>query len=254
MAEYETIADLGNGLIVARTSIENLWEQDLNARVMGREMFNQLELNIKRRRGGPALESLPFCALINDKIEIVSGHHRVRAARAASKEYPDLKNIPILLDVSGLTRSEIASKQLSHNSIQGNDDPQVLARIYALIDDADLKLSAFIDERTLDLSKFDNIPVTPIETGIRMERVIAFFLPFQLNYSDKVLDFQKVIEAIEPTDSRVWLAPLELWEPFRKTIQGVMASEKIRSIGTALAFMIELTNQKIEEEANDSSS
>ena len=60
--------------------LSELREQDLNVRYMKDAMFKQLVSNI-RSRGN--LESLPFCARVVEKIEIISGHHRARAAKAA---------------------------------------------------------------------------------------------------------------------------------------------------------------------------
>src|SRR5438552_334118 len=65
----------------------DLREQDINANVMPVGMFNALVANM--RKNG-ALESLPLCATrvaTPHLIEIVSGHHRVRAAVQAGIEY-----------------------------------------------------------------------------------------------------------------------------------------------------------------------
>ena len=66
--QYEQLADLGSGLIIARVRISDIKEQDINARIMKAEMFKQLVDNIKKRG---QLESLPLCALM-EKIEIIS--------------------------------------------------------------------------------------------------------------------------------------------------------------------------------------
>ena len=75
---YEQMLELGHGLIIAKVPLTSLREQDINARIMKNEMQKQLTDNI-RKRG--QLESLPFCALVDGKIEIISGHHRIRSAK-----------------------------------------------------------------------------------------------------------------------------------------------------------------------------
>ena len=77
---YEQIADMGSGLIIAKVPSVCIREQDINARIMKNEMQRQLTDNI-RKRG--QLESLPFCVLVEDRnqIEIISGHHRIRSER-----------------------------------------------------------------------------------------------------------------------------------------------------------------------------
>jgi hypothetical protein len=75
-------------------------------------------------------------------LEIISGHHRTRAATAAG-----LSELFVLVDVTGLTRSQIAAKQLAHNAIEGQDNEQLLAEIYRQIEDAESKLEAFVDQK-----------------------------------------------------------------------------------------------------------
>ena len=82
---YEKIADMGAGLIIAKVPAECIREQDINARIMKNEMQRQLTDNI-RKRG--QLESLPLCALTQDgnRIEIISGHHRIRSGKDAGMQ------------------------------------------------------------------------------------------------------------------------------------------------------------------------
>jgi ParB-like chromosome segregation protein Spo0J len=129
----EKLLELGQGLELWKVGVDELREQDTNARSMPKEMFQRLTETIGRDK---RLESLPFCALTPKGVEIVSGHHRVRTARAA-----EVKDIYILVDVTGLTPSEIAAKQLAHNSIEGTDNEQLVREIYAKIEDAASKPS-----------------------------------------------------------------------------------------------------------------
>ena len=112
---YSSIADMGSGLLIAKVSLADFKEQDINARIMKSDMQKQLTDNIKKRG---QLESLPFCALIDGKIEIVSGHHRIRSA----KDSGIMSEIFVILDTTGLRRSQVAAKQLAHNAISGFDD------------------------------------------------------------------------------------------------------------------------------------
>jgi hypothetical protein len=138
----DRLADLGNGLFLERWPIADLKEQDVNAHVMEPSKFNRMVANMKKRG---ALESVPFCAGAPDSIdpkqlaegigrddkvalriappEIISGHHRVRAGRAA-----ELGDVVVLVDRSGLTRSAITAKQLAHNALVGVDDMELVKR------------------------------------------------------------------------------------------------------------------------------
>lgn len=95
----EKMLDIGNGLKIAKVNIEELREHDLNARSMNSAMFERLTANIKKDN---RLESLPFVAETENGIEIVSGHHRVRACRSAG-----ITEIFVILDDTGLDRNKM---------------------------------------------------------------------------------------------------------------------------------------------------
>lgn len=137
--EPEKILDLGNGLELWKVTPSALREQDVNARSMSKVMFERLSQTIARDK---RLESLPLCAKRERGLEIISGHHRVRAATAAG-----ISDLFAIVDTIGLSRSQIAAKQLAHNAIQGQDNDQLLAEIYQQIKDAESKLEAFVDAK-----------------------------------------------------------------------------------------------------------
>ena len=73
----------------------------------------------------------------------------------------------ILLETKPMSRSEITAKQLAHNSIAGNDDPGILKKMYLSIEEAHLRMMAFIDEKKLELPELTNIQIkasTPVLT------------------------------------------------------------------------------------------
>src|SRR3989442_8911991 len=114
--EPQRILELGSGLELWKVHPSPLREQDVNARSMPKAMFERLSQTIGRDK---RLESLPLCARREKGLEIISGHHRTRAATAAG-----LSELFTLVDVTGLTRSQIAAKQLAQNAIAGQDSEQ----------------------------------------------------------------------------------------------------------------------------------
>ena len=72
---YEKIYDMGTGLIIAKVQIDKLREQDINARIMKKEMQDQLTANIKNRG---QLESLPLLA---------EKAHQERTGRRHERDY-----------------------------------------------------------------------------------------------------------------------------------------------------------------------
>lgn len=178
-AKYEIIYDMGTELYIAKVQLAELKEQDINARIMKNEMQDQLTANIKNRG---ELESLPLIALMGEKLEIISGHHRVKSAREAG-----LKEIIVILDKSGLTRSKAASKQLAHNAISGFDDESTLREIVKLMDNVDDMMESYIGKEILEepLEQFDKLNTPAVQFDFK---TIAFaFLPNQIRDLDALM-------------------------------------------------------------------
>lgn len=165
----EVIYDMGSGLVIAKVPLDKVKEQDINARIMKNEMQDQLTANIKKRG---QLESLPLFVLVDGKLEIISGHHRVKSARAA-----EMKEIIAIVDVSGLSRSKIAAKQLAHNAISGFDDDSTLREIVKMIDDVDDMIESFVGKEIMEepLEQYDKMLSPAVQFDFK--NVTFTFLP-----------------------------------------------------------------------------
>jgi len=163
-------------------------------------------------------------------VEIVSGHHRVRAAHVA-----DLTEIYILLDTSGLSRDEIKAKQIAHNTISGFDDPELLAELYNSINSAEARLEAYIDEEALR-AQLDttHINIGDIETDINFRMATFLFLPHQLEKLDEV------IALIDPDTKMVALSELSYFEKFKEALTRTREEADIRSLGMILSKMCDI--------------
>jgi hypothetical protein len=104
---------------------EDCLGQDKNARYFTPEVFQQLVDNVK---ADGQLESVPLVYPhpdIEGKYLIISGHHRIDAAKQAKLEYV------LVFVIRPTSQDEIISKQLSHNALVGMDDKAVLAEIFS---------------------------------------------------------------------------------------------------------------------------
>jgi hypothetical protein len=93
----------------------------------------------------------------------------------------------ILLDTTGLSRSQIAAKKLAHNAIEGQDNEQLLAEIYRQIGDAESKLEAFIDEK-LDV-EIPKVKIEGLDIEVDFKTVLLIFLPRVKERLDRALEY-----------------------------------------------------------------
>lgn len=231
---YEVVYDMGSGLIIAKVPIDKLKEQDINARIMKNEMQDQLTANIIKRG---QLESLPLLVCVGDVIEIISGHHRIKSARAAG-----LKEIVAIVDESGLTRSQIAAKQLAHNAISGFDDDSTLREIVKMITDVDDMIESFVGKDILEepLSEYDKM-LSP-EISFDFKNIIFSFLPHQ------VKDMEMLIKNLEITSPDIiGVATFEQCKEFVETLAKFQKFTDIRNVGAAVHSMIQLANEKMND-------
>ena len=230
---YEKIYDMGTGLIIAKVPLDKVREQDINARIMKKEMQDQLTANIKNRG---QLESLPLLVEKDGVLEIISGHHRIKSARAA-----ELKEIVAIIDVSGLSRSKIAAKQLAHNAISGFDDQDVLKEICKMLDDVDDMLESFIGKDILEepLEQYDKLLSPAVQFDFK--NITFSFLPHQVRDMDALV---KSLESSAP--EIIGVAPYEQCKHFIEALARYQKFSDIRNVGAAIHSMIESVTEKMD--------
>ncbi|MGA2076714.1 MAG: ParB N-terminal domain-containing protein [Terriglobia bacterium] len=236
--EPQRILELGNGLELWKVHPSSLREQDVNARSMPKAMFERLAQTIARDK---RLESLPLCAKTERGLEIISGHHRVRAATAAG-----ISEMFALVDVTGLTRSQIAAKQLAHNAIEGTDNEQLLAEIYRQIDDAESKLEAFINEK-LDV-EIPKVKIEGLDVEIDFKTVLLIFLPRVKERLDRALEYLR--SSGQKLDG-VYIAADSDYSPLEKAVRKIHEEYDIRVVADIIGKMADLALQACGESVSD---
>lgn len=176
------------------------------------------------------LEALPFCAVTDKGIEIVSGHHRVRAARSAG-----IKEVWTIVDTSGLTASQIKSKQLAHNAISGHDDPSMLQQIYSQLATIEDIREAFVFED--DFAKLvkvsEGVGIAEIQVDFDIRSVLLLFLP---SYYEK---WKALLDSIPPVTEDIALVDARIEEQFREALKTVGKSYNIKATTPILCKMID---------------
>jgi hypothetical protein len=228
--EPQKVLDLGNGLELWKVPPSALREQDVNARSMPKAMFERLAQTIGRDK---RLESLPLCAKTERGLELVSGHHRTRAATAAG-----LTEMFALVDVTGLNRSQIAAKQLAHNAIEGTDNEQLLAEIYRQIEDAEGKLEAFIDEK-LDIP-LPRVKIDGLDVEIDFKTVLLIFLPRVKERLDKAIEYLR--SSGQRLDG-VYIAAESDYAPVENAVRRIHEEYDVRVVADIIGKMADLAVQ-----------
>lgn len=227
------VLEVADGLTVEFIPIAELREQDVNAQVMQPAEMNRLAENIKHRG---QIESLPYCyQQEGGRVEIVSGHHRVRAARQAG-----LAEIPVLVDRKHMTRSELTAKQIAHNQLHGTPDEAILAQLVAMIDDVDDLLMTGLPEDWLPVPDKANSDLSVPHADFDWRTITMVFLP------EQAAGFKDALMLIEK-GADVGVARSAQYEAFVKAAHEFSRFASITSIATTIGVLTDIARREAEE-------
>lgn len=211
-------------------------EAEDNANRMTEEEFEALCDNI----GMSGLSSVPCCYRKEDgRFVMISGHHRLRACKKLH-----YKTIGILYaDESALTRDEIIAIQLSHNSLHGEDDKNILKKLFSQIQSVDFKKFAHIN--------MDEIKPVPSD-GLSLFAMKENYTVSVILYNNSLESIEELIcdirEASKSSDV-VLLAdqePNEEW--YLNLIKTIRSEYHIKSTNVAFSKILELAAKQLKEE------
>lgn len=205
--------------------------QEVNARYMRKEQYDQLVQNI---RDDGCLTSVPlwYQPEGQDVPDIVSGHHRGQAAIEALG--PDVEaDVMIVLDEQSL--SEIRARQISHNAIAGEDDLATLKQMYDQIDDVDWRAYTGLDDKTLELMAQVDLS-SLAEANLDFQTVQIAFLPPELEQAQRAFAEATKLVTANPR----WLATFDQYVPTLQAIESARASYSIGNIATALGIILDV--------------
>ena len=220
---------LADGLVIKWVNVTDLKEQDLNAQIMEPRKFDTLTQNIKLRG---MLESLPYCYQKNGEgqIEIVSGHHRARAALKAG-----IQRIPVIVDEREMSRSTITAKQIAANELTGHPDEKLLAQLITQMTTADDMLLSGLDADHLPHPESENVSINSLNVNYDFRSVEFMFLGRELEDLKKFIDDCKA--------DMTGLAPMELYEDFSREIIGYANRNNIKNVSAAVSRLIEIARK-----------
>jgi hypothetical protein len=235
----EKMIDLpGTSLSIWKAHPDALREQDKNARIMDVKTFQRLTENIKNSK---QLESLPYCYRTvspggSEELSIISGHHRVRAARKAG-----LTELYVLVEERDLSKAQVTAKQLAHNALAGIDDEQMLAELYASIDDINAKLEAGIFSLESTMKEFD-VKADDIKIDFDYEQIVLLFLRHEYDNFNAIL--QQIEDDLKET-ATVGICTYEQFEQYRRMIQEVSKVYDVRNLPAVMNTLVVLARESL---------
>lgn len=209
-----------------------------NAHFMAQDTFRQLIANIKR---DGQLTSVPFLVEHNTgRYTVISGNHRVQAAKMAGI----IKATFIVAHEDDITKDEILAIQLSHNSIVGQDDPEILKELLEEITDIAMKEYAHISNEILDAVKDVDYVIDMPNNEI---------VPVTLMFVDtNKLKFDELMETLDTLTPRelenTTLVNIETLKKLNDITAKVGQKYKIKSQALAICKMVELINIMLDGE------
>ena len=205
-----------------------------NARFMPHEMFQKLVNNIKRDGG---LTSVPFCwKRGDDDFLVLSGNHRVMAAKEAG-----LEEVLVMYTDRDLSRQEQIAIQLSHNSLEGQDDLNILKSLWEEIDDIAMKYYSGLDDKVLD-EMAKNAQKTLKEVDLDYKTLTFVFLPEELEDVTAILE--KALGK-ESDDQR--LTTLAHFERLLSATSLVKAAHNVKNSAVSLELVLRVFENHLED-------
>ena len=225
-------------IVIERRALKNLTPLAENAHYMDKREFDQLVSNIKR---DGVLTSLPVIYDGDVSGEILSGNHRVKAALMAGIEFAD-----VIVIKSHLEKQQKIAIQLSHNSIHGKDDPNILSKLFGELLDLDFKEYSGLTDESFKVSEVELVPLSFAQP--EMETLTIVFLK-----ADRAV-FEREKDGIEKSAKKneVWLADVKDFSAFHEAVFKAKTEYGIINTALAVKVMAKLALERFAElEAED---
>jgi len=214
--------------------VEQLKLLEKNARFMPYEMFQKLVNNIKQDGG---LTSVPFCWKRGENdFLVLSGNHRVMAAKEAG-----INEVLVMYTDKKLSRQEQVAIQLSHNSLEGKDDLNILKSLWEEIDNIAMKYYSGLDDKILDEME-KNAQRTLAEVNLEYKVLSFVFLPEEIENIDEIFEKTKDIKSDE-----IRFTILEHFERLISATSTVKAAYNIKNSAVALENVLNVFENHLED-------
>lgn len=209
---------------------------DVNARYMRKETFDRLVANV-RRDGALTSTPLVWHDAATERMVVLSGNHRIMAAREVG-----LTAVDVIVVDQELSRARQVALQLSHNAIEGEDDPATLKYLYEELDDVDWRVYSGLDDKQLDLLAQVDLEGLS-EANLDFVTVQLVFLPMELEAARASFDEAcKLVQA----DTR-WIAGYGDYEATLDALATAHGAHNVGNVATALGLILQVFERHLGE-------
>lgn len=209
---------------------------DVNARYMTHEQYMRLVENV-RRDGALTSTPLVWHDRETDRRIVLSGNHRTKASIDAG-----LSRIGWLEIDQPLPRQRQVALQLSHNAVEGQDDPAILRELFDELEDVAAREYAGLDDKTLELLESVNVESLN-EADLDYASLQLLFLPPERDAAEEAFE---EAAAVAKHDAR-WLAGIGQYEPMLDALETAKSAYNVGNIATALGLVLDVFETNLTE-------
>lgn len=206
---------------------------EVNARFMKPEEYQKLVANIKK---DGQLTSVPFCFYNeNNQIEVLSGNHRVLASIDA-----ELNEIEVMLCKDKLSKDQALAIQLSHNSISGQDDEELLRKLYGELESLEFKEYSGLTDEFINFCK--EVEKDFKVPNLSYQALNLLFLP------EETKEIKEVLEIISDLlNTNHILTSMKDYDEYLGTTTTISKCLNIKNPSTTFLAMIRLVKENMDK-------
>lgn len=209
-----------------------------NARYMKKGVFQQLVSNLE---ADGRLSSVPLCRELADgRLQVLSGNHRIQAAMRA-----DLEWALVMILLGDIEESAAVAIQLSHNSLAGEDDKQILADLWARVDSIADRLYAGLSSDVV--GELEEIKLVNFSTPQPLTKTVTF--AFTTSEADRLEQIIQELEACQ-AGREIYLGEIKQFSEFFDVLQRIKGKENIKNASLAMARLVDLAERALREESS----
>lgn len=220
-------------IVIERRKLSDLKALEKNAHYLEKNEFDTLVANIKR---DGCLTSLPVIYDYDVPGEILSGNHRVKAALKAG-----LVEADVIIIKSKISQDQKTGVILSHNSIKGKDDPNVLKELYDSIISLDFKAYSGLTDDAFKVPELELVPLS-FQQEPTQDVMVSFLAADKQVFLDNVERIGKYAKKHD-----VMTAEISAFDDFAEAMFKIKSEFQIINTALALKVMSELALERIAE-------